>query len=226
VFVVADYSMIQLRILADQTQDAAMMAAFRTRADLHRVTAGRTLGRTPEEVTDEERHAGKSENFGFSFGQGARSFVIYALEKFGVLFTLEEAQRHRAAFFETYRGVAEWHARVGQARPLEVRTASGRLRRFESRDSGYCEKLNTPIQGTEADGLKRAMTLLHERLPPLGARIVLCVHDEIVVEAPKDTAPEVEEVVRAAMVEGMAEVVKSVPIVVESAVRRTWGKGG
>jgi DNA polymerase I-like protein with 3'-5' exonuclease and polymerase domains len=82
--------------------------------------------------------------------------------------------------------------------------------------------LNTPIQGGAADGMKAALILLHKQLPPLGARLVLCIHDEVLVEAPADRAEEVKAVVEKAMIAGMESFITAVPIVVEARICSSW----
>src|SRR5208283_5115175 len=164
-----------------------------------RRTAAAMLGIDESEVSDDDRASAKPVNFGFPFGMGAERFVMNALTGYNVTFTLAEARRHKEVYLRTYRGVARWQAKMRALMPIEVRTASGRIRRFNDRRKGYCERLNTPIQGTAADGMKEALILLHRRLPALGARLVLCVHDEVLVEAPKDRAEEVKAVVESSM---------------------------
>ena len=178
------------------------------------------------QVTADDRQRAKAVNFGFVFGMGAETFVVRALADYNASFTVAEARRFREIYLRTYRGVARWQGEIRQRMPLELRTASGRIREFRDKKTGYCERLNTPIQGTAADGMKSALVLLRQRLPPLGAQLVLCVHDEVLVEAPIDRAGEVEIVVKEAMIEGMQRYVKSVPIIVESSIRSTWAREG
>jgi DNA polymerase-1 len=224
VFVDADYSAIELRGLAQIANDSALIKLFNENGDPHRRTAAAVLGIEESQVSEDERKQGKWVNFGFDFGAGAKQFAASALAKYKVVFSLKDAMRFREIYLRTYRGVARWQAEMRTRMPIEVRTASGRIRRFNNRKEGYCERLNTPVQGTAADGMKAALVLLHRRLPPLGARLVLCVHDEVLVEAPKDRAEEVKVVVENSMKEGMERFVTAVPIVVEADIRPTWAK--
>ncbi|MGA7742073.1 MAG: DNA polymerase, partial [Polyangia bacterium] len=224
VFVDADYGAIELRVLAHETKDSALMKIFNEKGDPHRRTAAAMLGIDELEVSGDDRDSAKPVNFGFPFGMGAERFVMDALTSYGVIFTPAQARRYKAAYLRTYRGVARWQEKMRARMPIELRTAGGRIRRFDTRRKGYCERLNTPIQGTAADGMKAALVLLHRRLPPLGARLVLCVHDEVLVEAPVDRAEEVKAVVEKSMIEGMQRFVTSVPIVVEADIRPTWAK--
>ena len=222
--IAADYAAIELRVIARIAKDAHLQEIFASRGDPHRATASAALGKPESEITSEERQSAKAVNFGFAFGMGAERFISYARGNYGVEVTRAEAERFRASYLRLYDGVARWQAATRASMPLEVRTASGRVQRFRDAVGGYCQRLNTPVQGTAADGLKQAMVLLRPRLAAIGARIVLCVHDELVVEAPADRAEEAKQVVERGMVEGMQTFVEDVPIVVEAAVRSTWAK--
>lgn len=109
--VVADYSGIEMRIMAQLSGDRAMLAAFREGADVHRRTAAAVSGKREEEVTREERQMAKALNFGLIYGMTAETLRLYAETGYGVRMTLEEAEAAREAFFRTYPGVAAWHAR-------------------------------------------------------------------------------------------------------------------
>jgi DNA polymerase I-like protein with 3'-5' exonuclease and polymerase domains len=225
-FVVADYSAIELRVIAQLINDPELRRCFcgSPPIDPHRRTAGFIVGRSIEEITGEERARAKAINFGFTYSMGAERFIEYARDQYNVEFSLREAKRVRGKFMKLYAGIAKWHQRaaLGCYRRKDVRTASGRLRVFSGMNLG--EYLNTPIQGTAADGLKRALALLHPRLAAIGARVVNIVHDEFVVEAPTDRATEAKAVLVAGMQEGMTEFLPDVPVVVEAAIASTWKK--
>jgi DNA polymerase-1 len=221
-FVSADFAAIELRVLAEETQDPLLLKVFRSGGDPHRTTAALLLNKPEGQVTKAERQCAKAVNFGFVFGMGARTFVAYAYAEYGLKLSPAEAGRFLAGYRGAYVGVAEWQRRTGHLKAPSIRTASGRLRRFENPDEGYCQRLNTPIQGTAADGMKKALVLLHQQLPRLGARLLLSVHDEVLVETPAAVADETKAVVISCMEEGMRTYVKSVPIVVEASVRTTW----
>jgi len=222
--IVADYAAIELRALARIANDPRLRRTFAEGGDPHRVTAAAALAKLEAEVTAAERQSAKAVNFGFAFGMGPDRFISYARLTYGVEVTRPQAVAFRDSYLRLYEGVARWQAQMRATMPCEVRTASGRLRRFRDPHGGYCERLNTPVQGTAADGLKQAMVLLRPRLAAIGARIVLCVHDELLVEAPADRASEAKAIVEEGMVEGMRTFVPDVPIVVEAAVRSTWAK--
>jgi DNA polymerase-1 len=226
-FVKADYAAIELRVIAQLTGDATLLGLFAHGGDPHRRTAAAILAKSDLEVTAEERSRAKPVNFGFAFGMGPSRFVTYARSDYGVEISEVEAKRFRGTYFRTYPGIARWHRHIRMNMPREVRTLAGRLRLFESQDKGYCERLNTPVQGTAADGMKYALILLHQRLPALGARLVLCVHDEVLVEAPTDRVAEVKTVVESSMKEGMTWLLQKVPVVVEADIRSNWaGEAG
>lgn len=222
VLVVADYAAIELRVLAHITQDPLLTQVFRDGGDPHRLTASLVLGKSPDEVTKEERQSAKAINFGFAFGMGAGSFVSYALENYGVTLTRPEAAAFRCAYLAAYGGIANWQRQTKAAMPLEVRSASGRTWAFPDRVRGYTQRLNMPVQGTAADGLKAAIVLLDPRLRDLNARLLLAVHDELVVEVPTARAEEALAAVEEAMRAGMERFVTTVPIRVEASVRTTW----
>jgi DNA polymerase-1 len=154
---------------------------------------------------------------------GVRGFREYAQGNYGVELSEAEAQHYRRTFFDAYPGLNRWHAQVKRQHARETRTLTGRRRRLTPKDSDTL-RLNTPVQGTGADGLKLALGLLWERraLCP-GAFPVLVVHDEIVVEAGADQAEAAAAWLRSAMFDGMAPLIDPVPVGVEVEVGRTWG---
>lgn len=219
-YVKADYSQIELRIAAKMSGDQAMLEAYRRREDLHTLTARRVLG--AREVTKEQRQLAKALNFGLLYGMGAGGFQKYAKTRYGVDLSDQEAKRYRSAFFAAYPGLAAWHRTVGrsQGRALETRTITGRRRLGVCR---YTEKLNTPVQGTGADGLKLALALLWERRQEVpGAFPVLAVHDEIVMECDEGQVGRVADWLRTAMLDAMTPLLDPVPVEVEVNACRTW----
>jgi DNA polymerase-1 len=221
VLVKADYSQVELRIAAKVSGDRALLDAYRRGEDLHTITARNVLG--IKDVTKQHRQLAKALNFGLLYGMGAKSFRQYAKSQYGVDLTEKQATAYRAAFFKAYPGLTAWHRQVGRSceSPIETRTLAGR-RRLDVK--AFTEKLNTPVQGTGADGLKLALALLWERRDQVpGAFPVLAVHDEIVVEADADLADAVAAWLKTAMVEAMAPLIDPVPVEVEVQVARTWG---
>lgn len=230
VFIVADYAQIELRVAAELAPCEAMRAVFRAGRDPHRATAA-TLARKPEpDVTPHERKLAKAVNFGFLFGMGARRFQEYAKSNYGLELSATAAQSARDAFFSTFPGIAAWHRRIGalegrsQREPITVHTALGRRKKFQPGHFSFNAALNIPVQGTAAEGFKRAMIDLHAVLQPLGGRGILCIHDEYIAEVPEARAEEARALVQRTMEAAMATVVPHVPIVADAHIARSWAE--
>jgi DNA polymerase-1 len=233
VLVVADYSQIELRIAAKISREERMLAAFVNDEDIHAITARSLTGH--EEVTKQERKLAKAVNFGLLYGMSPGGLRNYARASYGVEMTREEAERYWQHFFETYPGLRAWHDReylqIKKHGSTETRTLTGRRRTGVTK---LTERLNSPVQGTGADGLKLALALLYERRGECpGAVPILAVHDEVVVECPEEQAEEVKAWLVKAMVDGMDEVLNSgldtghperVPVKVEVEVVDSWGE--
>ena len=225
--VIADYSQIELRILAEFSGDQAFINAFRSGADLHRVTASEVFNVSVDQVSREQRDFAKRLNFGVVYGIGAQRFSI--MTGLG----LPEAEGVLKKYFATYRQLDTYlnEAANRAVRERQARTGSGRLVRFrydeQDRQQISMTKRNgknTPIQGTSADILKRALRLLKDELRRTNAQIVNIIHDEIVVEADADEASEVAVKVERAMVAAGEEYVKTVPVKVETEIADEWVK--
>jgi DNA polymerase I len=204
VFVVADYSQVELRVAALVSGDSAMLAAYDAGEDLHRKTAAAVLKKAPGEVTKSERQMAKAINFGLLFGSGAAGLQRYATTAYGVSMSLAEAKRARSAFFAAYPGFAKWQTATREAaeRAQQVRTPGGRVRNLEGTRSLQTECLNTPIQGGAAECLLVALATLEPLLDGLGADLCNVIHDELVVECDPERAADVMAAVEAAMVAG------------------------
>jgi DNA polymerase I len=218
VLVKADYSQIELRIAAKVSGDKALFAAYQRGDDLHTLTARNVLGIA--DVTKQHRQLAKAINFGLLYGMGAPAFRTYAKTNYGVELTQDQAQEYREAFFRAYPGLRRWHRSVGD-RPMDTRTLAGRRVLGVER---FTEKLNLPVQGTGADGLKAALALLWQRRAECpNAVLVMAVHDEIVVEVPQTDAEQAAKWLKRCMVDAMAPMVEPVPVEVETKIGRTWG---
>jgi DNA polymerase I len=225
--VISDYSQIELRILADFTGDQGFIEAFNSGADLHRVTAAQVFNVPLDQVTADQRSFAKRLNFGVVYGIGAQRFSTMT----GL--TLTESEDILRRYFATYRQLDAWLRDAAQraVRERTARTMSGRLARFrfdpEDRQAVALAQRNgknTPIQGSSADILKRALRLLHDKLRETTACIVNIVHDEIVVEADQEQAQEIAKMVEDAMCVAGEEYVKKVPVKVETEVSDEWVK--
>jgi len=225
--VIADYSQIELRILAEFSSDQAFIDAFNSGADLHRVTAAQVFNVTQDQVTKEQRDFAKRLNFGVVYGIGAQRFSMMT----GL--TVPEAEDVLRRYFATYRGL-DRYLRESANRAVsekQARTASGRLVRFNF-DASDRQQVsmtqrngkNAPIQGTSADILKRALRLLKDELHDTSAKIVNIIHDEIVVEVDEQEANDVAQKVELTMCAAGEEYLKTVPVKVESQIASEWAK--
>ena len=224
VFIIADYSAIELRVIAELIKEPELRRCFLSGICPHRRTAAFILKKNIADVTKEERQKAKAANFGLSFGQGVAGFMEFARNTYGVIYIPTEAAATRTGFLQLYKQIASWH-RISKATgplKLEARTASGRLRRFPN--FSFTEYLNTPIQGTAADGAKVALALLHDALKPFGARVVNFIHDEVIVECRSDLAPEAALVVKKCLIEGMATFITTIPVEVAVEIAPHWLK--
>ncbi|HZB44727.1 MAG TPA: DNA polymerase [Pyrinomonadaceae bacterium] len=226
--VISDYSQIELRILADFTGDKGFVDAFNSGADLHRVTAAQVFGVALDAVTKEQRDFAKRLNFGVVYGIGAQRFALMT----GLSQT--DAEDILRRYFATYRGLDAWLREAANKAVRErtaPRTVAGRLFRFnfdpEDRQAASLAQRNgknSPIQGSSADIIKRALRLLHDRLKGTSACVVNVIHDEIVVEADAAGAEEIAKTVEEAMCAAGEEYVKKVPVKVESQIADEWVK--
>lgn len=223
--IIADYSQIELRVIAEVARDATMIGAFRRGWDLHRLTAALVAGKEPAAVKASERQAAKAVNFGLVFAMGARGLAHYSNQTFGVPMSLETAALFRDRFFRNYRGVARWLEQLQSEEPVEVRTLSGRLRRWRQ-PPRLSEACNTIVQGTAADILKRALVLLREDLEGTDARIVGCVHDEILVETPAEIADRVSQVTGESMEQAGRAWLEQVPVPACVVTGQSWAEKG
>ncbi len=223
----ADYSQIELRILAHLSCDATLKEAFAHGADVHAKTASEIFGVPASRVTADMRRAAKTVNFGVIYGQTA-----YGLSE-GLGISRQEADDYIKRYFERHPGVREYIDRtIAEARERGyVTTIAGRRRpvpelkssNASTRQAGERLAVNTPVQGSAAEVIKIAMINLDRRIKKehLSGRMILQVHDELLCESPKDEAHKLAELVREEM-EGAVEM--SVPIKVDLGIGPNWAK--
>ncbi len=221
--IIGDYSQIELRILAEITQDVRMIESFQKGGDLHQLTASLILNKNLEEVTREERNRAKAVNFGLIYAMGERSLQSYAQSAFGVEMSTSEAHIFHKRFFEAYPAVHRWQEKLRRQMPREIRTLGGRRRLWEGIPR-FTELCNTPIQGTAADIIKEAMSLLPEALEGTQAWPVATVHDEIVLEARRGNAPEVAALLKNIMVKAGRRYIRTVPVEADITISTDWSK--
>ncbi len=229
VLVVADYSQIELRVLAMLSKEPVMLATYEKGEDLHRLTASKITGVPLDEVSDEHRRMAKAINFGLVFGMGARSLADYARNTYGVTMTNKQAKEARDAYFESYPVVVRWQHKVTKASQTynNAATRMGRVIKLNP-EKVYTQSKNYPVQGSAADVMLAALKIVDREITrqELDIRIVCCVHDEIHLEAPEDLAEQAKSLLEECMVAGMLEVFPeaSTKNLVEAAVGKSWGE--
>lgn len=225
----ADYSQIEMRIMAHLSEDAGIIEAFNTGEDLHRFVGSRLFGVNPQDVTSDMRSTVKAMSYG----------LVYGLSEYGLAKQLRisnsEAKQLMADYFSRFGGVKRYLASVvEEAKNLGFTVTSfGRRRPFEDlnsklfqvRENARRAALNAPIQGTAADIMKLAMTSIDSKMQQLGlkSRMLLQVHDELVFEVAKGELEQLQQLVT----ERMGNIVElSVPLEVQIGIGKSWDQAG
>ena len=210
----ADYSQIELRVLAHMSKDPALIESFNNGEDIHRATAARVLGIPEDEITPEERSRAKAVNFG----------IIYGMSAFGlsteIHVTRKEAEEYIANYFEKHKAVKEFmDEQVAYCKKKGyVRTMMGRKRRISEitasnymvRQLGERLAMNSPIQGSAADIIKIAMVKVYNALEGYKSRLILQVHDELIIETYADEQESVRDLLRTSMEEAVSMAVRPI----------------
>jgi DNA polymerase-1 len=225
VLLAADYSQIELRLMAHFSQDDALVDAFQNGQDVHRRTASEVLGVALENVTSDQRRQAKAVNFG----------LLYGMSEFGLIrqlgFTREESQNYIKQYFHRYPGIYEYMQRTRQV-ALEqgfVETITGRrlytpdidARNMMVRKGAERAAINAPLQGSAAEIIKMAMIEVNKILPQDQAKLLLQVHDELVFEVDETIADQLAAQIKDVM---QKVVTLSVPLVVEVGQGKNWGE--
>lgn len=225
VLVDADYSQIELRVLAHIANDETMINAFRNNEDIHAVTASQVLGIPLEDVTKEQRSSAKAVNFGIVYGIGEFSLAQ------DLHISVKEAKAYIESYLEKYHGVRNYMESIKEQAKKDgyVKTMLNRIRyipelkspNYNIRQFGERVALNTPIQGTAADIIKLAMVRVDNRLinEGLKSKLILQVHDELIVEAHKDEVNKVKQILSEEM-QGAMEL--NVPLKVDMSTGHSW----
>ena len=223
VLLAADYSQIELRLMAHFSQDDALVDAFNHNQDVHRRTAAEVLGIALEDVTGDQRRQAKAVNFG----------LLYGMSEFGLTrqlgFSRQESQDYIKKYFHRYPGIYEYMQRTRQV-ALEqgyIETISGRrlytpdinARNMMVRKAAERAAINAPLQGSAADIIKMAMIAVDKILPQDQAKLLLQVHDELVFEVDAEIADQLAEQLRDVMQSVMQ---LSVPLIVEVGKGLNW----
>ena len=246
VIVGADYSQIELRILAELSGDKNFIKAFTSGEDMHKSTAALMFGVPLDSVTKEQRFTAKSINFGIAYGMGPGKLMdtlnTEARRNGGTVHTFPEVRGMFDRYRKTYFQVNKWLQEAANKAFIsgESETMYGRKRFYTRPDPNSLSQedydkqvgaikrrgANSPIQGTNADITKLAMLNVHNNLEEGGfnAKIILQVHDEIVVLAHKRQAEQVKQVIVDSMNESASLVLKIVPVKVDGYVSEIWKK--
>ena len=225
VYVDADYSQVELRVLAHMANDEAMIEAFNTNDDIHTMTASQVFKVPVNEVSKQLRSKAKAVNFG----------IVYGISEFGLAEQIDikrfEAKQYIEQYLETYHGIKEYMTNIIEEAKSKgyVSTLMGRRRYIQELDSknymirkfGERAAMNTPIQGTAADIMKVAMIKVYHELKNAGlkSKIVLQVHDELLVETYEEEKEQVKELLKNCM-ESAAKL--SVPLTVDVEEGKSW----
>ncbi|HMZ52583.1 MAG TPA: DNA polymerase, partial [Candidatus Sumerlaeota bacterium] len=223
----ADYSQIELRILASLSNDAALVEAFRSGGDIHALTASKVMGIPVADLTPSQRNQAKAINFG----------IIYGMSDFRLSNELDipraQARQFMEDYFNVYSGVRDFIERAKQEAREKgyVTTLMGRrryipdIRSANANTRGFGERVavNAPIQGTSADMIKAAMIVIANDITrrKLNARMILQVHDELIFDVPVEEVEVMRELVRTGMVNAMP---LNVPIKVDIEVGDNWSE--
>lgn len=227
VFVIADYSSIEMRILAEISKDETLTRAIKEGIDLHKLTASGVFDKSIEEITDEERNISKSLNFGVSYGltsYGLKKVLTKALNREIIM---NEAEKYRQKYFETYPGILRYQEVMIKA-PW-IKSQGGRFWGIKGRNkpTSPAKMINYPIQSSCAEGLKETMKLLSDEIRKKDSwDLVAIVHDEIVLEVPEEESKLAAEILELLMIEGMSKIMSedsNIPIEVDVEVKNTWG---
>jgi DNA polymerase I-like protein with 3'-5' exonuclease and polymerase domains len=243
VFVICDYSQIELRLIAEMYGCEAMIRAFVEGKDLHAMMGAQILGEPYEHFVSrvllgderykDARGSGKPANFGLGYGAGVQQLITIAWTQYDIAWTYDEANRIRNAYLELWSGVAAYHKRVGREiengqGPYCVETQDGRVRKMPrhwqdpktfKRKSCYSAALNHPIQGTSADMIKKAMVQLCRQF-----QLILQVHDELVFEVDEADAEWALYVIKETMKEIGQTYLKRLPVDADAKISKTWSK--
>lgn len=239
-FLQADYSQIELRLAAMQSQERTMLSQYLRGEDIHMIRAMRMTGKLAKDVTKEERKKAKAVNFGYVYGMGARKFVIYAFENYDVKVSLEEAEADRNGFFQDYYKLRPWHERQRRLarRYGVVYSPLGRARHLpdimsqdkDVRAEAERQAINSPVQSMASDMMLSSLIRLHGMMHPDEAHIVGTVHDSILFEVREDCVDEYARLIKHTMedierIERMFKCDITVPIIADIEVGNHWAEG-
>lgn len=219
---VCDLGQIELRLIAQESQDKVLLAVFRSGGDPHAKTASEILRKPECQITAEERELGKVFNYSLIYGISDEGIVVFAKKSHQLTLTISEVKRLRVRFFEVYSGIKRWQQKqIETQMPTGISyTVGGRIR-YMAKDA-FNAYYNTPIQGGSAEGIKESQWIVTQGLLDLGwenARIVLQVHDELIVEVRDEPSilRSSAKILGGGLKQGMGKILTQVPILAKVA---------
>jgi len=224
--ITADYSQIELRILAEFSQDAVFLEAFRSGLDLHKQTASQVFNTPFDAVTKDQRNAAKAINFGLVYGMSASGLALR------LNIPEPEAEAYITRYFRAYPAIKDCLQTMGMSavnKGFSI-TPLGRKRFYKPIEGNSGQKSrerqgrNTPIQSTCGDILKTAILYIYPALPDFGANIINLVHDELVIEVREDHAEALQVLVKDRMIKAGCQFIKTSPIEVDISIDTKWKK--
>ncbi|SOV24855.1 plastid replication-repair enzyme [Plasmodium sp. DRC-Itaito] len=221
IFIIADFKQIELKIAAEITNDEIMLKAYNNNIDLHTLTASIITKKSISDINKDDRHIAKAINFGLIYGMNYVNLKNYANTYYGLNMTLDQCLYFYNSFFEHYKGIYKWHNQVKQKRALQYSTLSNRKVIFPY--FSFTKALNYPVQGTCADILKLALVDLYDNLKNINGKIILCVHDEIIIEVDKKFQEEALKILVQSMENSASYFLKKVKCEVSVKIAENWG---
>lgn len=221
--IVADYKAMELAMAAELSGEQRMIDAFRNGEDLHKATASLMMDLPPEQITKEQRTAGKVCNFALLYGAGPGTLQKQAVSQFGLDWSKQQSVEYVRRFRKAYPQLKAWQDAQGSSTTEAVLTKYGRRRFLYGADDKYTTRLNTPCQGSCGDITKIAIVMLEEKmLEDSSARLICTCHDELVIEAQPDKAQYWADTLKACMEEAGAIICQKVPIEAEVGIGDDW----
>ncbi|EUD65772.1 DNA polymerase I [Plasmodium inui San Antonio 1] len=221
IFIIADFKQIELKIAAEITNDDIMLKAYNNNIDLHTLTASIITKKAIPDINKEDRHIAKAINFGLIYGMNYVNLKNYANTYYNLNMNLDQCLYFYNSFFEHYKGIYRWHNQVKQMRALEYSTLSNRKVIFPY--FSFTKALNYPVQGTCADILKLSLVELYKNLRPINGKIILCVHDEIIIEVDKKYQEDALKILVESMENSASFFLKKVKCEVSVKIAQNWG---
>jgi len=221
----ADYSQVELRVLAMLSGDKRMLKAFDNGIDVHKYLVSKVLGKKLKDVTKEDRQLGKSLNFGLSYGLGVNGLLEYAAWNYGVVLSREEAQQYYNRFFEMWGDYAVWCIkRREEAEKYEFTTTVLGKRRFLHSDKGYTRSVNHPVQGSAAEIVLKALVRIYKKVDGTNIKMVNCVHDEILLDVSIHEVERASKLLKRCMNSAMLDIFPEANLsnLIEVKVGDTW----